>query len=131
MWNNENRHKPQTTSLGRSFLPQPRTATQREIKALQVQKRYENGKKRHKKQSSLYCLLRGKSRSHTTRECKFRKSRTKDRDKAKYSTKYYKRKSREVCLLEKEAALQRAKYLKYKKLNKTLEYLQGRDCHYN
>ena len=35
-----------------------------------------------------------------------------------YSTKDYKSNSREVNLLEKEASHQRAKYLKYKKLNK-------------
>ena len=61
----------------------------------------ENGKKRHKKQSSLYCSLHGENKRHTTRECKLLKTRTKDKDNPKYSTKYYKRKSREVNLLEK------------------------------
>ena len=64
----------------------------------------------------LYCSIRGENKSHITREFKFLKAKTKD--KPKYSTKDYKRKSREVNLLEKEAAHQRAKYLKYKKLNK-------------
>ena len=36
----------------------------------------------------------------------------------KYYNKDYNRKSREVNLLEKEASHQRAKYLKYKNLNK-------------
>ena len=40
------------------------------------------------------------------------------KDNPKYSTKYYKRKYREVNLLKREATYQRAKYLKYKKLNK-------------
>ena len=56
---------------------------------------------------------------HTTRECKILKSKTKDKDNPKYSTKDYKTKSREMNLLEREAAHQRAKYLKYKKLNKS------------
>ena len=58
-----------------------------------------------------------KKKDHTTRECKVLKARTKY--KPKYSAKYYRRNSREVNLLEKEAAHQRAKYLKYKKLNKS------------
>ena len=43
---------------------------------------------------------------------------TKDKYSHHYSTKDYKRKSKEVNLLEREAAHQRAKYLKYKNLNK-------------
>ena len=78
----------------------------------------ENGKKRHKKNSSLYYSLHGKNKSHTSRECKLIKARNKDKYNPKYATKYYKRKSTEVNLLEREAAHQRAKYLKYKKLNK-------------
>ena len=58
-----------------------------------------NGKKYHKKSSSLYFSLRGENKSHTTRECKVLKAMTKDRDKPKYSTKDYKRKSRDVNLL--------------------------------
>ena len=53
----------------------------------------------------------------TIREYKVLKARTKD--KPNYSTKDYMRKSREVNLLVKEAVHQRAKYLKYKKLNKS------------
>ena len=42
----------------------------------------------------------------------------KSKENPKYSTKDYKRKSKEVNLLKKEASRQRAKYLKYKKLKK-------------
>ena len=53
---------------------------------------------------------------HTTRECKVVKE--KYRDNPRYYTKDYKIKYREVNLLEKEAAHQRDKDLKYKKLKK-------------
>ena len=75
-----------------------------------------HGKKCHNKHSSLYFSLHGENNSHTTRECKVLKAKTKE--KPKYSTNEYRRKYREVNLLEKEASHQRAKYLKYKKLNK-------------
>ena len=44
----------------------------------------QNGKKRHKKKSSLYCSIHGKHKSHTTREYKVPKASNKDRDKPKY-----------------------------------------------
>ena len=69
-----------------------------------------------KNKSKLYCSLHGENTSHTTMECKFLKA--KGKEKPKYSAKYYKRKSRELNILEKEASHQRAKYLKYRKLNK-------------
>ena len=56
-----------------------------------------HGKKRQKKHSNLYCSIHGENNSHTTRECKFLKE--KGKYKPKYSTKDYKRKSREVNLL--------------------------------
>ena len=90
--------------------------TNRKKKCLKFKGQDKHGKKRQKKQSNLYCSLHGESTSHTTRECKVLKAKAKE--KPKYSTKDYKRKSREVNLLEKEASHQRAKYLQYKKLNK-------------
>ena len=51
-------------------------------------------------------------------DCKFLKTRNKDRDGPKYSTKYYKRKFIEVNILEKEDTHQKSKHLKYKNLNK-------------
>ena len=74
--------------------------TKRKKKRSKFKEQDENGKKHHKKQSSLYCSLRGENRSRTTRECKVLKKRTKDIEKPNYSTKDYKRKSREVKLLE-------------------------------
>ena len=90
--------------------------TKKKKKRPKFKEQDENSKKLHKKQSSLYCYLHGENRSHTTRERKVSKARTED--KHNYSRKEYKRKSREVNLLEKEASHQRTKYLKYKKLNK-------------
>ena len=61
--------------------------TKRTKKLSKFKEQEENGKKRHKNQSSLYCYIHGENKSHTARECKFLKSWTKDRDKPKYSTK--------------------------------------------
>ena len=41
--------------------------TKRKKKRSKFREREENGKKRHKKQSSLYCSLHGENTSHTTR----------------------------------------------------------------
>ena len=73
-----------------------------------------HGKKRHKKIFSLLLSPWRKQKPHT-RDFKVLKASTKD--KPKYSTKDYTRKSIEVSLLEKEASHQRVKYLKYKNLN--------------
>ena len=78
----------------------------------------EHGKKRQKRSSKLYLSLHGDNTSHTSRECNVLN--TKGKEKPKFSKKDYKRKSREVNLLEKQASHQRAKYLKYKKLNKAV-----------
>ena len=75
-----------------------------------------NSKKCQKRSSKLYCSLHGDNTSHTSRECNVLKS--KGKEKPKFSKKDFKKKSREVNLLEKQASHQRAKYLKYKKLNK-------------
>ena len=76
----------------------------------------EHGKKRQKRSSKLYCSLHEENNSHTSRECNVLKS--KGKEKPKFSKKELKKKSKEVNLLEKQAYRQRAKYLKYKKLNK-------------
>ena len=73
--------------------------TKRKKKRSNFKEREGNGKKRHKKLSSLYCSLHGEKKSHNTRKCKVIKARPKDKDNHEYSTKYYKRKSREVKLL--------------------------------
>ena len=90
--------------------------TNRKKKRLKFKGQDEHSKKLQKNHSKLYCSLHGENTSHPTRECKVLKAKCKD--KPKYSTKYYKRKASEVNLLEKENSHQRAKYLKYKKLNK-------------
>ena len=59
----------------------------------------EHGKKLQKQHSKLYLSLHGENTSHTTRECNTLKA--KGREKPKFSKKDYKRKSREVNLLEK------------------------------
>ena len=68
--------------------------TERKKKRSKFKEREENSKKRHKKHFSIYYSLCGENKRHTTRKCKVLKSRTKDRDKPKYSTNYYERKSR-------------------------------------
>ena len=88
--------------------------TKRKKKRLKSKDKH--GKKRQKQHSKLYCSLHGENTNHTTRECNVLKA--KGKEKPKFYTKDYKRNSREVNLSEKEAAHQRAKYLKYKKLNK-------------
>ena len=64
------------------------------------------------------CSLHGKNKSHTTREYKVLKSRDKGKDNPKYGKKDYKNKFKELNLLEREAAHQKAKYLEYENLNK-------------
>ena len=81
-----------------------------------LKSKYEHGKKRQKQHSKMYFSLHGENTSHTFRECNVIKA--KGKEKPKFSKKDYKRKSREVNLLEKHASQFRAKYLKYKKLNK-------------
>ena len=76
----------------------------------------EHGKKRNKRSTKLYCSLHAENTSHTSRECNFLKS--KGKQKPKFSKKDFKKKSREVNLLEKKASQQKAKYLKYKSLHK-------------
>ena len=75
------------------------SGTKKKKKGSNFKEREENGKKRHEKQSSFYCSLHSENKIHTTRKWKVLKARTKDKDNPKYSTKYQKRKSREVNLL--------------------------------
>ena len=76
----------------------------------------EHGKKRKKSSTKKYCSLHGDNTSHTSRECNVINS--KGKEKPKFSKKEIKKKSREVNLLENKASHQKAKYLKYKSLNK-------------
>ena len=73
--------------------------TKRKKKRSRFKEREGNGKKRHKKNSSLYCSIHGKNKSHTSRECKLLKARDRYKDNHKYETKGYNSKSIEVNLL--------------------------------
>ena len=64
----------------------------------------------------MYCSFHGDNTSHTSRECSVLKY--KGKEKPKFSKNDFKKKSREVNLLEKKSSQQKAKYLKYKSLNK-------------
>ena len=76
----------------------------------------EHGKKRKKSSTKLHCSLHGENTSHTSKECNVLKSKRKK--KPKFSKKDFKKKSREINFLENKASQQKAKYLKYKSLNK-------------
>ena len=64
----------------------------------------------------MYCSIHGDNTSNTSRECNVLKS--KGKEKPKFSKKDFKKKSREINLLEKKTSHQKAKYFKYKSLNK-------------
>ena len=61
-------------------------------------------KKLHKEKFSLYCSLHGEKNSYTFRECKVLKARAKYKDNPKYGKKDYKKKFKELNLLEGEAS---------------------------
>ena len=67
----------------------------------------EHGKKLQKQHSKMYCSLHGENTSHTTRDCNVLKA--KGKEKPKFSKKDYKKNSREVNILEKQASHQREK----------------------
>ena len=71
-----------------------------------------------RKHLCFIALYMVKIKSHISRECNFFKKRAKDKDNPKYEKIYYKKNFKELNLLEGEAAHQRAKYLKYKNINK-------------
>ena len=76
----------------------------------------DHGKKHKKRFIKMYCSLRGENTSHILRECNVLKS--KNQENPQFSKKDFKKKSREITLLEKKASQQKANYLKYKSLNK-------------
>ena len=84
-------------------------------KSSKFKERKDNGKKNHKKNSSLYCSLHGENKGHTSRECNVVKIRTKDKDNPLKKKKDHKKKFKSIILLQAESAHQRTKY---KKLNK-------------
>ena len=76
----------------------------------------DHGKKLTKRSTKMYCSLHGDNTSHNSRECNVLKS--KGKEKPKLSKRDFKKKAREINLLEKKASQEKAKYLKYKSLNK-------------
>ena len=76
----------------------------------------DHGKRRKKRSTKMYWSLHGYNTSHTSRECSVLKS--KGKEKPKFSTRDFKKKSREINLLEKKSSQEKEKYLKYKSLNK-------------
>ena len=75
----------------------------------------DHGKKRKKRSTKMYYSLHGDNNSHTSQESNVLKC--KGKEKPKLSKKDFKKKSRDINLLEKKASQQKAKYLKYKSLN--------------
>ena len=65
--------------------------TKRHKKRSKFKERKGNGKKRRKKNSSLYFSLRGENKIHTSRECKFLKASSKDKYNPKSRKNYYKK----------------------------------------
>ena len=76
----------------------------------------DRGKKRLKRSTTVYCSLHGENKSHNSKDCNILKA--KGKAKPKFSKKDFKKKAREFNLIEKKASLEKAKYLKYKSLNK-------------
>ena len=76
----------------------------------------DHGKKRKKRPNKMYLSLHGDNTIHTSWECNVLKS--KGKENPKFSKRDFKKKSREINLLEKKASQEKAKYLKYKSLNK-------------
>ena len=78
----------------------------------------DRGKKRINRSTKMYCSLHGENTSHNSKDCNTLKA--KGKAKPKFSKKYFKKKAREFNLIKKKASLEKAKYLKYKSLNKAL-----------
>ena len=64
----------------------------------------------------MYCSLHGENTSHNSKDCNTLKA--KGKGKPKFSKKDFKKNSKEFNLIETQASLEKAKYLKYKSLNK-------------
>ena len=62
----------------------------------------DHGKKCKKRSTKMYCSLHGDNTSHTSRECNVLKS--KGKENPKFSKRDFKKKSREINLLEKKAS---------------------------
>ena len=58
--------------------------TKRHKKRSKFKEHEESGNTRQNKNSSIYCSRHGENKSHTSRECKFLKKKSKDKDNHKY-----------------------------------------------
>ena len=106
--------KPLTTSRGAKFAASDEDSEPRKKKRTKAND--DHSKKRKKRSTKMYCSLHGGNTSHTPRECNVLKS--KGKEKTKLSKKDFKNKAREFNIIEKKASQDKAKYLKYKILNK-------------
>ena len=70
--------------------------TKRHKNLSNFKEREENGKKRRKKNSTLYCSLHGENKSHTSRECNVLKKRAKYSDNLKYGKRITRRSSKNL-----------------------------------
>ena len=76
----------------------------------------DRGKKCLKRSTKMYCSHHGENTTHNSKDCNTLKA--KGKGKRKFPKKDFKKKAREFNLIEKKASLEKAKYLKYKSLNK-------------
>ena len=67
----------------------------------------DRGKKRIKRSTKMYCSLHGENTSHNSKDCNTLKS--KGKAKPKFSKRDFKKKSREINLIDKKASQQKAK----------------------
>ena len=78
-------------------------------------KEREDISKKRRNNSLIYCSLHGENTNHNSRGCKVLKARAEEKYKSKYVKKEYKKKFKELNLLQEEASHQKPKY---EKLNK-------------
>ena len=76
----------------------------------------DHGKKRIKRSTKIYWSLHWDNTSHNSKDCNTLKSKRKENP--KFSKRDFKKKAREFNLIKKKASQEKAKYLKYKSINK-------------
>ena len=76
----------------------------------------DSGKKSLKRYTKIYCSHHVENTSHNSKYCNTLKA--KGKAKPKFSKRDFKKIFRELNLVKKKASLEKAKYLKYKSLNK-------------
>ena len=91
------------------FSDQDSDTMKNKRRSKKTKEREDSGKKRCKN-SSLYCSLHGEKNSHTSRKCEVLKERPEEKDKSKYGKNYYKKKCKELNILQAEPTHQKSKY---------------------